>query len=303
MPIAAIPALTIASIPGRLEADTYPIRITRRIRWSDIQDGRVSRVGMAHFFEDLRIFTIHQFDAARGTQSQNGSSLLRAVTIEHLAPATPDFPTLELAVGVASIGKSSFTYALAAFQNGRCVAVGSSVDVRVVDGRAAAWDDDSLAVLQKFLIPAASGAGTATAPAQQPATYPWSFELDTRFADTDCNGHLNNVTMSRYHDNAAMAFIREALGHTHPDAQGLRLSVVRQEASMGLQTHYSGPIKLCVAVLEIQPQWFTLAIATVKDGEHTTTATALIACLDKDDQPQALPGALVEKLRAFCAPA
>lgn len=298
MPIAPLPALKIATLPRRLEADEYPIRTSLRIRWSDIQEERVSRVAMAHFFEDIRVFSIEKFWGSDQSNLKAGDAVLRAVTIEHLAAATLDTPFLEVAAGISSIGKSSFTYALAAFQNGRCVAVGSSVDVRVVDGQAAAWDADLRARLERYLLPTqvAGGAGAA---AIHPKTYPWSCELRTRFADTDLVGHLNNVAMSRYHDNAAMAFIREALGHTRPDAAGLRLAIVRQELSLELESFFPGPITLSVAVQEIQPQCFTLALATFQNGQRTSASTAVVAWVDAQDQSQPLPAQLAARLPAF----
>lgn len=300
MPITHSPPspLTIAALPRRLEAAAYPLHTSLRLRWSDIQEDRVSRVALAHFFEDIRIHAIRKLMHSQGLEARQGDAVLRAVTIEHLAPASIDTPYLDMAAGIASVGKTSFAYALAAFQNGQCVAVGSAVHVRVANGQPAAWDDNMRAMLQHNLMAGAESARSRTGPGQ-PQAYPWSLALHARFSDTDSVGHLNNVSMSRYHDNAAVAFIREALGHVRADDEGRRLSVVRQDLSIDLETHYPETITLQVAVVDIQSDWFTLAIASEQGRQRTSTSTAVVAWVDQAGQTWPLSGQLLARLRSF----
>lgn len=296
LPTAVYP-FTLAAAPARLRPDSYPVRERVRIRHSDSDGARVSAVGMAHFFEDARVMLLRSLQITPAGRLRGVS---RAVTIEHVADATLDDPHLELAAGVAAIGKSSFTYGLAAFQHGRCVALGSAVDVRVVDGHAALIEDEARAALQTRSLPASGVAATPPAPAH-PERYGWSLELPTRFADTDLVGHLNNVTMTRYHDNAAHAFIREALGHTVAHGCGHSMRVLRQELSFAQETHFGTPLGLGAAVLAIEPHWFTLATATFQQGMLTTACTAVIACVDQVGRAQVWSDEVVKSLRGHRA--
>ena len=143
----------MASQPERLRLDNYPVQATFRIRWSDLEDGRVSRVAVAHFFEDMRVVMMRQLLGADRFGLETWKAVLRAITIEHLAPATPDQPELELAGGIASIGTSSYAFALGVFQQGRCIALGNAVGVHVGDnGRPMALDADVHTVLARGLM-------------------------------------------------------------------------------------------------------------------------------------------------------
>jgi len=299
-PIARLPALKIAHLPGRLEAQTYPIHKSFRFRWSDLGSQGVSRVAIAHFFEDMRAFSMRSLKSEHGIKSALGDVVLRAITIEYLGHASMDFPCLDMAAGIASVGNSSYTYVMAAFQNGQCIAVGSSTDVRVVNGQSTPWDDEMRAMLYLNLMPLVK-ADDRRATFNHPPAYLWSLELHTRFSDTDSVGHLNNVSMSRYHDNATMAFVRDALGLRQADANGHNLCVIRQDLSLGAETHFPDPITLCAAVLEVQAMWFTLALASYQDGKRTTTSTATLAWVDQYGQAQLLPSTLLARLDVFQA--
>lgn len=290
----AVLPFTFACVAERLRPESYPIRVPVRIRWSDTQGGRVSPVGMAHLFEDARVFTLR---ALQITHAQNFHGMARAVTIEHVADATLEDPQLELGAGIAAVGRTSFTYALAAFQNGRCVALGNAVDVRVIDGRSGVIEDEPRAALLRHAMPSSSLVPPPASTAH-PDRYGWSMELHTRFADTDMVGHLNNVSMMRYHDNAAMAFIREALGHTGLDARGHEVRVVRQDAAFEAETHYGSPLTLGAAVLDIQPHWFTLGIGSFQQGKRTTTCAAVVSCRDQAGNLQVWSDDVVKQLRS-----
>jgi acyl-CoA thioesterase FadM len=154
IPIHQLPALKMAARPERLQLDSYPVQATFRIRWSDLENGRVSRVAVAHFFEDIRVVMMRQLLGTNQFGLETWKAVLRAVTIEHLAPATPDHPELVLAAGITSIGTSSYAFALGVFQQGRCIALGNAVGVNVDDnGRPLALDAEVRAILTRGLMP------------------------------------------------------------------------------------------------------------------------------------------------------
>lgn len=133
------------------------------------------------------------------------------------------------------------------------------------------------------------------------AAYPWQQEMFLRFSDTDAVGHINNVAVFRYHDNAAIAFITEALAALHAAEPGQRWSVLRQDVSLDAETFYPDPLTLCAAVSSIQSHWFSLSLAIFQSGACTGTSTAVVALLNADNQALPLPAALGDQLQAFMA--
>jgi len=145
-----LPFMMAAAQPSRLRASNYSAHSVFRIRWSDLQDGRVSRVAMAHFFEDMRVIMMRELLGERfGTSAWR--AVARAISIEHLASARINPPNLELVGGISGIGKSSYTFALGAFQNGCCVALGDAVGVRVDENsRISPLDAQARAMLERY---------------------------------------------------------------------------------------------------------------------------------------------------------
>jgi acyl-CoA thioester hydrolase len=132
-------------------------------------------------------------------------------------------------------------------------------------------------------------------------TYPWQQEMFLRFSDTDAVGHVNNVAVFRYHDNAAMAFIGQALGAPAPAGPGQRWALLRQDVSLDAEIFYPDPLTLCAAVSSIQSHWLSLSLAIFQSGACTGTSTAVVALLNPDNQALPLPAALGEQLQAFMA--
>jgi len=129
--------------------------------------------------------------------------------------------------------------------------------------------------------------------------YPWSLEMMVRFSDTDAVGHLNNVSMVRYHDNAAMAFLSDVLAVPGSGTMDPRLTIVRQDISFDAETFYPDPLTLCAAVTEIQIEWFVLALAIFQNGRRTGSSTAVVALVDEQQQVLDLPVSWVTRLSHF----
>ena len=151
------PMLEFAAQSRRLTVNNYPFRLYVRARWSDFQDGVLSRVATAHLFEDIRVHMMGQLLGER-FGDPSWKAVARALSIEQLASARWDGQLLELAGGIAAIGRSSYRFALAAYQRDTCVALGEVVGVQVdAQGRPQAMDDAARLALERGLMDVAGG--------------------------------------------------------------------------------------------------------------------------------------------------
>ena len=133
------------------------------------------------------------------------------------------------------------------------------------------------------------------------AAYPWQQEMFLRFSDTDAVGHVNNVAVFRYHDNAAMAFIGQMLGAPTLAGPGQRWALLRQDVSLDAEILYPDPLTLCAAVASMQSHWFSLSLAIFQNGACAGRSTAVVALLNTDHLALEMPATLGIRLQAFMA--
>jgi acyl-CoA thioester hydrolase len=295
-----LPGQVLARNPGRLERSAYPHLCSLPIRWSDVENGAVSRVGMAQFYEDSRTQVMRAILGDENFGFDKWKAVLRALTIEHLAPARHDRP-IEMAGAIAEVGRSSYAFALAAFQDDRCLSLGRAVGVTVNDETQAAPTPPELRLLLlSHVWPHADviavGRGDADLP-QQEHDYPFFRDYATRFSDTDAVGHVNNVALTRYHDNGLMAFQAAQTGRVTMHGDAGYWHVARHQISMLRESFYPAPMRVCIGVMgEIGPSHFTLAQALFQEGRCTGQAVAEISVLDASGKPRALSAALRDRL-------
>jgi acyl-CoA thioester hydrolase len=298
----------LAHNPQRLQRSAYPHFCSLPIRWSDVENGVVSRIGMAQFYEDARTHVMRAILGDENFGFDKWKAVLRAITIEHLGTARPDLP-ITMAGTLAEVGRSSYAFALAAFQGERCVSLGRAIGVTVNDEmRPAPTPPELRLLLQSHVWPHAdvipASRGDADLPKQDNA-YPFVKDYPTRFSDTDAVGHVNNVAVTRYHDNGLMAFQAEMTGRVtmHGDAGYWR--VARHEISMLGESFYPAPMRVCIGVTgEIGATHFTLAQVLFQEGRCTGQAVAEISVMDASGKPRALPTVLRDRLeRARILPA
>ena len=122
--------------PKRLLAATYPARIELPTRFGDMDANyHLNNVAIAQLFEEARV----QFNSgsAKLLGGVRPRMMVAHVGIDYLAEGHYPGP-VALHLGIAHIGNSSFTMALAAFQQDRCFALCDSVlVVRSPEGGAA----------------------------------------------------------------------------------------------------------------------------------------------------------------------
>jgi acyl-CoA thioester hydrolase len=153
---------------ARRDPESYPARIHVRALFSDMDVFRhINNTALSRYFEEGRAdLNIIAFGAASITAPTNDEQILFAsATIDFLAPAR--YPGgLEIGTGVLRIGRSSYTVAQAAFQEGTCIALCEVVAVRAARGRSRPLTAVESNALQALQMRAAHD------PAPVPANYP-----------------------------------------------------------------------------------------------------------------------------------
>ncbi len=299
----------LAQDAARLQPANYPLHYPCALRYSDLDGSVVSRVAVAHIFEELRTGLGRDVlgQARKEYEQTHGrwQSLMRSVEFEFLAEADAN-QAIKVCGGMAAVGRTSHRMAMAMFQDGRCVALGESTNVTIVtvgnSRRPAPVPEPMRRAMTTAMLRDVTVAAARPDPAALPAweVYPFTYELPTRFADTDAVGHINNVAVSRYHDNAFMAFQHGVLGrYSRPGDDG-HWRVARHVVAMPAENFHRQPMFMGLAVCGIHAHHFTLQQALYQQGKNTGTALMQVACVGAAGQPQPLPAALREALAPWC---
>lgn len=144
----------IRDIPGRLIPDAYPFSFVIRATYGDLDaNHHINNVALLRFVEETTVsLNMRVFGEDAIVRPSGGVQLLTAaVSIDFVAQGF--YPgDITAAAGIAHLGRTSFVYASALFQPGRCIAVANTTLVYARDGRGVSVADDARAVMQAFLL-------------------------------------------------------------------------------------------------------------------------------------------------------
>lgn len=99
---------------------------------------------------------------------------------------------------------------------------------------------------------------------RDPAAYPWSVEVATRFGDLDFNGHLNNVAIAQLYEEGRVRFnrhLRDAFAIGRP-----RFLVARVEIDYLGEAHYPAPVTLAAASLAVGRTSWRIGLGLFQGG-------------------------------------
>jgi acyl-CoA thioester hydrolase len=119
---------TVHVEPFRLDSDRYPLKVRILARYADVDPlWHINNVAVAQYYEEARVSTTMMVMGGKRIPSPTGERILIAhQSIDYLREAT--YPgSLEIGIGVLRIGRSSFRYGMAMFQDGACVSVSEAV--------------------------------------------------------------------------------------------------------------------------------------------------------------------------------
>ena len=108
-----------------------------------------------------------------------------------------------------------------------------------------------------------------------PAAYPWTVEVATRFGDMDINFHLNNIAVAGLYEEARVRFHLH-LGQRVPELRQMRLVVARVGIDYLAEGRYPAAAQVGVAVSAIGTSSYTLALALFQDARCIGLSDAVL---------------------------
>lgn len=95
-----------------------------------------------------------------------------------------------------------------------------------------------------------------------PANYPYSTSVETRFQDLDPLGHINNVAMAALFENGRVRFNRELILERKMRIEGERWLIARVEVNYIAEGHFPDPITVTSGIGRIgTASWDILSAA------------------------------------------
>jgi acyl-CoA thioester hydrolase len=129
-----------------------------------------------------------------------------------------------------------------------------------------------------------------------PARYPFSCQIETRFGDLDTNLHINNVALAGLIEEGRVRFHRAS--NYHQATEGMTSMV----ASLGIeflgQSHFPEPLEMHVAATRIGRTSYQLVQLVTQQGRIVAYAQTVLVCM-QDNQPIAVPPIFLESIKSW----
>src|SRR4051794_26584149 len=222
----------------------FPVRIEVRVRHADLgRDGSASTVGVARWMEDARIrFRSRRFERLVEAGGFGPFQfLIVSQSVERLAPAGRLRGSVQVHTGVSRVGRSSFTFEQAVYDDGKHVGRGEATVVLGGATGALALPDELIMDLTERLLPESGRTAAASRPTagrQQRDHYRYFAPLRARIGDVDSNQHVNFMAQVTWYDEAVAAFTTEAATRA---GEGGRV-LVPDLAPWSYRIHYIGEV-------------------------------------------------------------
>lgn len=129
-----------------------------------------------------------------------------------------------------------------------------------------------------------------------PARYPFSCSIDTRFGDLDLNQHINNAAMVGLLEEGRVRFQR-AIAQWPLGMAGGPMLVSLAVEYLG-QTYFPDPLEMHVAVERLGRTSYTLCQLGMQRGRIVVFARVTIV-MTLDDAPVELPAPARERMEAW----
>lgn len=109
----------------------------------------------------------------------------------------------------------------------------------------------------------------AAAPADL-AAYPFRHDVRSRWGDMDALGHLNNVALARYYEDARVTF------HEHAVGAGLRIVLAEITIRYLAETHHPGVYTVGMGVARVGTSSVTHLSGLFRDGVRVGACRSVI---------------------------
>jgi acyl-CoA thioester hydrolase len=102
----------------------------------------------------------------------------------------------------------------------------------------------------------------------KPETYPFRLQMATRFGDLDIRGHINNVSIVQYTEDARVAFQMETVGREIYIADSpVRVVVAQMTLHFVSEGFFPDPIDAGVGIARIGNSSYLLTCALFQNGK------------------------------------
>ncbi len=115
-----------------------------------------------------------------------------------------------------------------------------------------------------------------------PANYPYSTSVETRFQDLDPLGHINNVAMAALFENGRVRFNRDNLVERQRRVPGDRWLIARVEINYLAEGHFPDPIEVASGIGTIGNRSWTILSAAWQSGRCVGLCDSTIVYQSKD---------------------
>lgn len=106
----------------------------------------------------------------------------------------------------------------------------------------------------------------------KPETYKFHLEMPTRFGDLDIRGHINNVSIVQYTEDARVAFQMEVVGREIYVAESaVRVVVAQMTLHFVSEGFFPDPIDAGVGIARIGNSSYLLACGLFQNGKCVAT--------------------------------
>lgn len=106
--------------------------------------------------------------------------------------------------------------------------------------------------------------------------YPFAVPIRVLWGDLDSLGHVNNVALSRYLEDARVAMIRAAFAGTSAGDPSVRMLLASLSVTYLAETFYPGEVQVATSVGSVGRSSFRELAAIFQDGRCTVLAEAVI---------------------------
>jgi acyl-CoA thioester hydrolase len=113
-----------------------------------------------------------------------------------------------------------------------------------------------------------------------PANYPFAHMTETRFADLDMLGHINNVAMAGLFEHGRGMF-NHAI-EVERRAPGQRWLIVKVEINYLAESFFPAPVEIASGISRIGTSSWDIASAAFQNGKCVATCITTIVLTDKD---------------------
>lgn len=121
-----------------------------------------------------------------------------------------------------------------------------------------------------------------------PARYPFTCEIQTRFGDLDLNRHINNVALAQICEEGRVRFHKASGFHAALGEQGIGSMVASFAIEYLGQGYHPAPLDLHVAAERLGEKSYTMVQLIRQEGRTIAFARGTMVCA-KDGAPTVIP--------------